>query len=179
MKNALAERVTKSIRDVPDFPTPGVLFKDITPVLQDGELFSTITKYFAERYESMDLTRVVGIESRGFILGAAIAHELQIGLVLVRKPGKLPAATVGVDYELEYGTDRVEIHQDALSREDRVVIIDDLLATGGTAAATVQLVTQQGSKVVECGFLIELDFLKGAEKLSVPHHSLVHYGATS
>ncbi len=175
MKNALAERVAKTVRDVPDFPKPGIMFKDITPVLQDGELFTTVTNYFAERYEAMGITKIVAIESRGFIFGAAIAHELSMGLVLVRKPGKLPAERIGVDYALEYGTDRVEIHKDALKAGDRVVIIDDLLATGGTAAATVDLVKQSGAEVVECGFLIELDFLEGGKKLDAKHHSIVHY----
>ncbi len=175
MKNALSERVAKNIREVPDFPKPGINFKDITPVLENGELFSTVTKYFAERYEAMGVTKIVGIESRGFIFGAAIAHELSVGLVLVRKPNKLPADKIGVDYELEYGTDRVEIHTDALNTKDRVVIIDDLLATGGTAAATVELIKQSGAKILECGFLIELDFLDGAKKLGTSHHSLVHY----
>lgn len=175
MKNILAERVNRTIRDVPDFPKPGILFKDITPVLADGELFTTVTNYFAERYEEMGITKIVGIESRGFIFGSAIAHEMSAGLVLVRKPGKLPWDKVGVDYALEYGTDRVEIHKDAVGPGDRVVIIDDLLATGGTAAATVDLVKQLGAEVVECGFLIELDFLEGHKRLGVPHHALVHF----
>ncbi|MEZ4462333.1 MAG: adenine phosphoribosyltransferase [bacterium] len=175
MKNALAERVDRTLRDVPDFPKPGILFKDITPVLEDGELFTTVTNYFAERYEAMGLTKLVAIESRGFIFGAAIAHELSMGLVLARKPGKLPAEKVGVDYALEYGTDRIEVHKDALGPKDRVVVIDDLLATGGTAGATVDLVHQLGAKVVECGFLISLDFLDGAKRLNVPHHAIVHY----
>lgn len=175
MKNKLAERIARTIRDVPDFPKPGIMFKDITPVLGDGELFSTITNYYAERYSDMGITRIVGIESRGFIFGSAIAHEMSLGLVLVRKPGKLPWETVGVDYALEYGTDRVEIHRDAVGPDDRVVVIDDLLATGGTAAATVDLVQQLGATVVECGFLIELGFLEGHRRLGVPHHSIVHF----
>lgn len=176
MKNELAEHVRSAVRDVPDFPKPGILFKDITPVLQDGSLFNRITKYFAERFEQRGVTKIVGIESRGFIFGSAIAHEMQVGLVLVRKPGKLPAARIGVDYELEYGSDRLEIHTDALSSNDTVAIVDDLLATGGTAKATAELVAKTGANVAEISFLIELGFLNGREKLDGHHlHSLLIY----
>ena len=136
------------IRDVPDFPEPGVLFKDITPVLQDGELFATVTNYLAERYADQNIDKIVGIESRGFIFGSALAHEMQTGLVLVRKPGKLPYNRIGVDYDLEYGSDRVEMHVDAVSPGERVIVIDDLLATGGTAAATVELLHQADAEIV-------------------------------
>ena len=163
--DALAERIERALRDVPDFPKPGILFKDITTVLQDAELFSDIIDALAERYADRGVTAVVGIESRGFIFGAPLAKALKTGFVLVRKPGKLPAETRGVDYALEYGTDRLEIHADALDGSDRVLIIDDLLATGGTASAAVQLVSQLGAKIVESVFLIELASLHGRTKV--------------
>lgn len=176
MKNILAERVAAAIRDVPDFPKPGILFKDITPVLQDGDLFNTVIHYFCERYEDAEVTKIVGIESRGFILASAIAHELSTGLVLIRKPGKLPYKTIGVDYDLEYGSDRVEMHVDALEPGERVVIMDDLLATGGTMGAAIHLVQNAGATVHEAGFLVELGFLNGVSKLrGVPTHSLIHF----
>lgn len=176
MKNELADRVSAAIRDVPDFPKPGILFKDITPVLQDGDLFNTVIHYFCERYESLNVTKVVGIESRGFILASAIAHELSTGLVLIRKPGKLPYQTIGVDYSLEYGTDRVEMHVDAVQKDERIVIVDDLLATGGTMGAGIELCKKAGANVVEAGFLIQLDFLDGVKNLhGVPTHSLIHF----
>jgi len=176
MKNILAERVTAAIRDVPDFPKPGILFKDITPVLQDGDLFNTVIHYFCERYEDADVTKIVGIESRGFILASAIAHELSTGLVLIRKPGKLPYHRVGVDYDLEYGSDRVEMHVDAINKGERVVLVDDLLATGGTMGAAIELCQSVGGVVHEAGFMIQLDFLDGVKKLhGVPTHSLIHF----
>lgn len=158
-------RIRETIRDIPDFPKPGVVFKDITTVLRDGALFADIVDHFAERYEGQNIDRIVGIESRGFIFGAAVAYAMGIGLTLVRKPGKLPYDTIGVDYALEYGTDRVELHTDAFVDVDRVVILDDLLATGGTCAATIELVREAGAEVVEAGFVIELGFLAGREKL--------------
>ena len=161
----LDQEIRQTIRDIPDFPKEGVVFKDITTVLRDGDLFSRIIDHFAQRYRDRSVDRIVGIESRGFIFGAAVAHELQVGLTLVRKPGKLPYDTVGVDYDLEYGTDRVEMHTDALDGSHRVVILDDLLATGGTCAATVELVEKLGAEIVETSFLIELGFLSGREKL--------------
>lgn len=162
----LDARIREIIRDIPDFPKEGVVFKDITTVLRDGELFSDIVVHLADRYRDQGVERIVGIESRGFIFGAAVAHELGVGLSLVRKPGKLPFDTVGVDYALEYGTDRVEIHTDAFDDVERVVIIDDLLATGGTCAATVELVEKLGAELVEMAFVIELGFLSGRQKLS-------------
>ena len=174
-EQTLSDRVRDTIRDVPDFPKEGILFKDITTVLQDGALFREITDYLAARYADSGVTAVVGIESRGFIFGAPLANALGVGLVLVRKPGKLPSDLVGVDYELEYGTDRLEIHADALTSDDQVVIVDDLLATGGTCAATVSLIEGLGATVHECSFLIELAFLAGVDKLGVPRHSLVTY----
>lgn len=153
------------IRDVPDFPKPGIVFKDITPMLADGDAFAAVIKQMAERVpEGVDA--IVGIESRGFIFGAALACELGVGLVTVRKPGKLPAEIHSVEYELEYGMDRLEIHRDALSSGHRVVVVDDLLATGGTAAATVELIGKLGAEVSCCLFAIELGFLDGRAALN-------------
>ena len=169
-------RIREAIRDIPDFPTEGVVFRDITTVLRDGPLFSDIVCHFADRYRQRDVERIVGIESRGFILGAALAHELEIGLTLVRQPGKLPYDTIGVDYALEYGTDRVEVHTDAVEPSQRVVIVDDILATGGTAAATVELIDKLEAHIVDVGFMIELGFLAGREKLEdVPVYSVTCY----
>ncbi len=170
---SLADRIDQTLRDVPDFPKPGILFKDITTVLQDAELFGDIIDALAERYASRGITAVVGVESRGFIFGAPLAKALGTGFVLVRKPGKLPAETIGVDYALEYGTDRLEIHADALGKEDRVLIVDDLLATGGTASAVVELVNQLGAHIVESAFLIELGFLHGRTKVAADVHAML------
>ncbi|MDX8406276.1 MAG: adenine phosphoribosyltransferase [Mariprofundus sp.] len=165
----------KYIRDVADFPKPGIVFKDITPLLANGPAFSAAVAEMALRV-GPDIDAIVGIESRGFIFGAALAQRLGLGLVTVRKPGKLPADVHSVEYELEYGFDRLEIHRDALSRGHRVVIVDDLLATGGTAAATVKLVEQLGATVASCLFAIELDFLSGRKALSgVIVNSMLHY----
>ncbi|GAV20917.1 adenine phosphoribosyltransferase [Mariprofundus micogutta] len=153
------------IRDVPDFPKPGIIFKDITPMLADGAAFSAAVSELAE-FIGPDVDAIVGIESRGFIFGAALANKLGLGLVTVRKPGKLPADIHSVEYELEYGVDRLEIHRDALSSGHKVVIVDDLLATGGTASATVELVQKLGAEVVSCLFVIELGFLSGRKALS-------------
>lgn len=175
MKNALAERVARTVREIPDFPKPGIAFKDITPVLQDGDLFRTIINYYAEYYSDKEISKIVGIESRGFIFGAALAHEMGIGLTLIRKPGKLPYQKYGVDYDLEYGTDRVEIHIDGVQRGEKVVLVDDLLATGGTAAAACSLLESCGADVQEIAFIIELEFLGGREKLGDHHiHTLWH-----
>lgn len=176
MREELDRRIRETIRDIPDFPKPGVVFKDITTVLRDGPLFADITRYFRDRYQDQDIDRIVGIESRGFIFGAALAHELEVGLTLVRKPGKLPFETRGVDYALEYGTDRVEMHVDALEVGHRVVIVDDLLATGGTCGATIELVRQLDAEIVEVAFLIELGFLEGRQKLAeTPTHAITTY----
>ena len=164
------------IRTVPDFPVAGVQFKDITPLLADGSGLQAVINTLVERYRDQKIDAVVGIESRGFIFGAPVAYALGTGLALVRKPGKLPAATFGIEYELEYGSNRLEIHQDALQPGARVVIIDDVLATGGTAAATAHLVEQIGATIVEVAFVIELEFLHGREKLaSYPMHALLTY----
>ncbi len=162
------------IRDVPDFPKPGIVFKDITTLLRDPGGFRQAVDHFANRYENRQLTAVVGIESRGFIFGAALADRLGVGFIPVRKPSKLPADTLREEYELEYGTDALEIHRDALTADDRVVIIDDLLATGGTLAATVKLVRALEAEVEEIAVLIELAFLNGREKFpDTPLHSVI------
>jgi adenine phosphoribosyltransferase len=154
------------IRDVPDFPKEGVLFKDITPLLADVEAFRACIELMAEPLDGEPVQAVVGIESRGFMFGAALADKLGVGFVPVRKPGKLPAASYRVEYELEYGSDAVEIHQDALERGDRVVIVDDLIATGGTALATKKLVERCGADVAALVFLINLVDLDGVAKLA-------------
>ena len=160
--------IRRAIRDIPNFPKPGIVFKDITPLLANGPLFKKTIDCFAERYQAQKIDTVLGIESRGFIIGAALAYRLGAGFNVVRKPGKLPYETYKASYELEYGTDALEIHIDAIKRGARVIIADDLIATGGTAAATAELVTKLGGTVVECAFVIELSFLKGRQKLK-PH----------
>jgi adenine phosphoribosyltransferase len=157
--------IRQAIRDIPNFPKPGIVFKDITPLLSDGLLFGKTVDILAARYRSQKIDTVLGIESRGFIIGAALAYALGAGFSVVRKPGKLPYETHKASYELEYGTDTLEIHRDGLPNHARVVIADDLIATGGTAAATAELVSRLGGTVVECVFVIELSFLKGRERL--------------
>lgn len=154
-----------AIRDIPDFPKPGIVFKDITPLLSNGPLFGKTIDLIAERYRGQKIDTVLGIESRGFIFGSALAYKLGAGFSVVRKPGKLPYETHSASYELEYGKDTLEIHIDAVAPNSRVIIADDLIATGGTAAATAELVSKLGATVVECAFVIELSFLNGREKL--------------
>ena len=154
------------IRDVPDFPQEGILFRDITPLLQNAEAVAHVIDAFTEHYAGAGLDAVVSIESRGFLFGAPLAYNLELPLIPVRKPGKLPAAKMSVEYSLEYGTSQLDIHEDALSQGDRVVIIDDLLATGGTAMAAAKLVELLGAKVHSFAFLVELGFLEGREKLA-------------
>lgn len=156
------------IRDVPDFPKPGIVFKDITPVLADADGFAEAMAELAEPWRGTALDAVIGVESRGFILGAALARELDIGFVPVRKPGKLPARTLTLDYALEYGSDRLEIHADALPAGARVLVIDDVLATGGTLRAAVALARQQGAEVVGAAVLVELAFLGARERWQDP-----------
>jgi adenine phosphoribosyltransferase len=154
------------IRNIPDFPQPGIQFKDITTLLRDGPALRQAVDIFVERYRERPLDVIVGVESRGFIFGSALAYALGAGLVLIRKPGKLPAATYEVEYDLEYGTNRLEIHRDAFEPGARALLIDDLLATGGTMRAASSLVEQVGGTVEEIGFLIELTFLDGRKDLS-------------
>jgi len=152
------------IRDIPDFPKPGILFRDITPLLADGPAFRAMIDCFLERYRGR-VDMVLGIESRGFLVGAAVAYGLGTGLAVVRKPGKLPWQTHSARYELEYGSDALEIHHDAVGDQHRVLIVDDLLATGGTASAAVELVRRCGGTVVACAFVIELAYLGGRRRL--------------
>ena len=172
------DSIRKAIRDIPDFPRPGIVFKDITPLLGNGPLFAKTVDILAERYRAQKIDTVLGIESRGFIVGAALAYKLGAGFCVVRKPGKLPYETHSTSYELEYGSDSLEIHIDAIPENARVLIADDLIATGGTAAATAQLVSKLGGEVVECAFVIELSFLRGRDKLQ-PYgvFSLLQYDA--
>jgi len=161
----LSDKLAAVIRDVPDFPKPGILFKDITPVLANAVLMRAITGYFAEKLKGKDIDVVVGMESRGFLFGVPLALDLGVAFAPARKPGKLPYDSLGVDYELEYGTSRLEMHVDAVQAGQRVVVIDDLLATGGTAAATCDLVRKLGGEVAACAFVIELGFLQGRSQL--------------
>ena len=164
------------IRDIKDFPTEGILFKDITTLLKDGPAFRRVIDLLAERYQRERVEVVVGIESRGIIFGGALAHQLNAGFVPVRKLGKLPGKTIEVEYELEYGRDALAVHEDAIRPGQRVLAVDDLLATGGTMAATLRLIAQLGGHVVGVAFLIELGFLHGREKLrNCPLHSLIVY----
>jgi adenine phosphoribosyltransferase len=162
---SLQARIAGTLRDVPDFPKPGILFKDITPVLADASLFAATTGAIADRWRGMGVTHVAGIESRGFILAAPVAQALGAGFVPIRKPGKLPWKTVGREYALEYGTDRLEVHADVCGEGARVLIVDDVLATGGTAAAAVSLVEHGGARLVGCAFLLAIKALGGAERL--------------
>lgn len=163
----LTSRIRGAIRDVPDFPRPGIVFKDITPLLGDPYLFRSSTEAMASAFQSLDVSHVVAIESRGFILGGPVAQALNAGLIPVRKGGKLPARTEAEHYSLEYGTDRLEIHSDACdwARRPRLLIVDDVLATGGTAQATWRLIDRLGGEVVGFSFLIALSFLPGLERL--------------
>ena len=164
------------IREVPDFPKPGILFYDITTLLKDARAFSAILDELAARYRGKRIDKIVGIESRGFILGGPLADRLKTGFVPVRKPGKLPADNFEVKYNLEYGSTSLAIHRDAVAMGERVLVVDDLLATGGTAAATVHLLRQLGAEIVGLAFLVELTSLKGREKLDgCPVHSLITY----
>ncbi|MFC1736789.1 adenine phosphoribosyltransferase [Candidatus Hydrogenedentota bacterium] len=164
------------IRSVPDFPKPGIDFKDITTLLKDGPAFAESIDLMAARYEGKQIDAIVCAEARGFIFGAALAYKLGVGVVPVRKPGKLPAETYSVTYDLEYGADTLEIHKDALDAGQRVLLCDDLLATGGTIAGTVELLKEFDVEIVEIAFLIELDFLNGREKLPGQNvFSLIEY----
>lgn len=176
----MPELVRSMIRDIPDFPKPGIIFKDITTAIKCPQTFKRIVDFLSQEFQGMGIDYVAGIESRGFIFGAPIAYNLGAGLVIVRKPGKLPAEVEQMRYELEYGTDCVEIHKDAIEPGKRVLIIDDLLATGGTAAATVDLIQKIGGQPVGIGFALELSFLNGLQRFQkypdLKIVSMVKYG---
>ena len=173
MNNSLLE---KSIRNIPDFPKPGILFRDITTLIQNKAAFKKAVDLLAKKYKGKKIDKVIGVEARGFIFGAAVAHRIGAGFVPVRKPGKLPFKTISATYELEYGTDTLEIHQDAITPGEKVLIIDDLLATGGTVKAVIGLVKQLGGKISGIGFVIELVDLKGKDKFKeYPIYSLVKF----
>lgn len=159
------EDLKSIIRDIPDFPKKGIIFKDITTLLADAKSYQRMVDLLAHRYVGERIDKVVGVEARGFVIGSALAYKLGAGVVLVRKPGKLPYETFKKTYDLEYGTDTLEIHTDAIRKGERVIIADDLLATGGTMAAVVDMVTSMGGDIVECCFMAELDFLSGRKKL--------------
>jgi adenine phosphoribosyltransferase len=160
-----SDQLKRLIREVPDFPKKGILFYDITTLLKDKTGFATLIDKLAEYYISQDVDLVLGMEARGFIFAPALAYRLSAGFVPVRKPGKLPAESVKYDYALEYGTNSLEIHKDAIQKGQRVLIVDDLLATGGTAEATAKLAAMLGAEIAGLGFVVELEFLKGREKL--------------
>ena len=169
------DEIRALIRNVPDFPKPGIVFRDITPVLADARAFTRVIDAMRERYSGRT-DMIVGIESRGFIIGAPLAYALGVGLGVVRKPGKLPWQKISTSYALEYGTDTLEMHSDAIARHSRIVLVDDLLATGGTASAALGLVQQAGGNVVEAAFLVELRFLNGRRRLKPTGvFSLVQY----
>jgi adenine phosphoribosyltransferase len=171
-----SDQLKHLIREVPDWPKKGILFYDITTLLKDKVGFATLIDQFSERYINQKVDLVLGMEARGFIFGPALAYRLNAGFVPVRKPGKLPAETVRCEYALEYGNNCLEIHKDAIREGERVLIVDDLLATGGTAEATAKLAASLGAEIAGLGFVIELDFLKGREKLEgYEVTSLLHY----
>jgi adenine phosphoribosyltransferase len=170
------ENLKAHIRDIPDFPKPGILFRDITPLLLDPSAFRSVIESLYERYKDSEISKIVAIESRGFMFASPLAYKLGAGFVPLRKPGKLPYQTIAESYVLEYGEAAIEIHKDAIDRGERVLIFDDLLATGGTAAASVALVKKLGGDLVEASFIIELVGLKGRDKLDgTPVFSLIQY----
>jgi adenine phosphoribosyltransferase len=171
------EQLKSVIRDIPDFPTSGIIFKDITPILGDGQLFQRVIDHLAEEADKASPSKVVGIDARGFLFGAAVAYKLGLGFVPIRKKGKLPYRTIGSTYQLEYGDAEVEMHVDAIDPGQRIVLVDDLLATGGTSGAAVNLVQRVGGIVSSALFVIELQFLNGRQKLppDVPAYSMVQF----
>jgi adenine phosphoribosyltransferase len=173
---ANCDGLKKLIREVPNFPKKGILFYDITTLLKDKLGFATLIDALSENYIGKEIDLILGMEARGFIFGPALAYRLNAGFVPVRKPGKLPAETAKVSYDLEYGSNSLEIHKDAIQKGERVLIVDDLLATGGTAAATAELATGLGARIAGLAFVVELDFLKGRDKLAeYDVLSLLHY----
>jgi adenine phosphoribosyltransferase len=176
--NSLKERVSKAIRDIPDFPKPGILFKDITPILEDPQLTADVTKGLIEPFKQLKVNAVLGIESRGFFWGLLMAQALNVPFIPVRKEGKLPYKTLKHEYELEYGSAVIEVHEDAIQAGSKVLIHDDLLATGGTAEAAAKLVEKREAEVVGFSFLVILNFLKGADVLKPINpkiHSVIEY----
>jgi adenine phosphoribosyltransferase len=170
------DRIKAKIRDIADFPNEGIIFKDITPLLKDPEILNFAVNALIEPFRQSDINAVVGMEARGFIFGSLAATALGVGFIPLRKPGKLPHKTESVDYDLEYGSNQLEIHIDALQQGDRILIIDDVLATGGTAKASCELIEKLGGKVVACSFVIELNDLNGRQRLNnYSVHSLVKY----
>src|ERR1700724_1624327 len=166
MATNMIEKLRASVRDVPDFPKKGIVFKDITPILNDGALFRTSIDVFWEHCRGKQIDKVVGIDARGFLFGSAVAYELSVGFVPLRKKGRLPYKTESAKYSLEYGEAEMELHIDAITRGEQIVLIDDLLATGGTSASAATLIKKVGGELVEAIFLIELEFLRGREKLA-------------
>jgi adenine phosphoribosyltransferase len=175
MESVTLEQLHSAVRDVPDFPKPGIIFKDITPVLCDGALFRAAIDLFLVRCRTLQIDKVVCIDARGFLFGSAVAYELGLGLVPIRKRGKLPYKTERAAYTLEYGEAEMEMHVDSVQPGERIVLIDDLLATGGTSASAVALIKKVGGELVEAQFLIELEFLQGREKLETPVVSFLRY----
>ena len=170
------ERLKQHIRDIPDFPQPGIVFRDITPLVKDPDSLRLAVEQLAQPFRDQRLTAIAGMEARGFIFGALVALELDVGFVPLRKPGKLPYDTQSISYDLEYGSAALEVHIDAVGSGDRVLLVDDLIATGGTAAASCALVEQLGAEIAGCAFVVELDALKGRDRLRRYHvHSLLHY----
>ena len=172
----IKDSIIKAVRDIPDFPVKGVIFKDITPVLADMDLYNKIVETIVDKYKDKNITKVAALESRGFIFGISIAQKLNIPFIPIRKKGKLPYKTVSATYNLEYGTSTIEMHIDAVNETDNVLIVDDLLATGGTACAAIELIKQLKGNVAACAFVIELTFLNGKDKLKdVAYSSIVQY----
>ena len=170
------QRLEAYIRNIPDFPEPGIQFKDITPLVKDPAMLKLAVHQLIHPFWGQDITAVAGMEARGFIFGSLAAWELGVGFIPLRKPGKLPYDAESISYDLEYGSASLEVHIDALEKGDKVLLVDDLLATGGTAAASCELVEKLGAEVVACAFVVELDFLKGREKLAkYETHALIHY----
>ncbi len=170
------QRLEAYIRNIPDFPEPGIQFKDITPLVKDPAMLKLAVHQLIHPFLGQEITAIAGMEARGFIFGSLAAWEMGVGFVPLRKPGKLPYDAESISYDLEYGSASLEVHIDALEKGDKVLLFDDLLATGGTAAASCELVEKLGAEVAACAFVVELDFLKGREKLSkYQTHSLIHY----
>ncbi len=171
----VGDTLKQYVRDIPDFPQPGILFRDVTPLLKHSGALRAAVDAIAAPFLAAGIDRMLGVESRGFLFGAPVALALGTGLALVRKHGKLPWRTHRVSYELEYGSDTLEMHEDAVAPGERILVVDDLIATGGTAAAAVELARRAGAEVVACAFLIELEALGGAKRLGVPCHAVIRY----